>query len=100
MIVLQATIPVASDSREEMIEAATELAEQSRAEEGTIDYRFTADIEEPNVFRVFEQYEDEAAMNAHMESEHFETFQDQISEWVNGDVELVRFDVESTTQMM
>lgn len=100
MIVLQATIPVTADSREEMIETATELAEQSRAEDGTVDYRFTADIEEPNVFRVFEQYENEAAMNAHMESDHFETFQDRISEWVDGDIELVRFNVESTTQMI
>lgn len=100
MLVLQATIPVASDHREEMIEAATELAEQSRAEDGTIDYRFTADIEQSNVFRVFEQYKDEAAMDAHMESVHFETFQNQISEWVDGEIELVRFDVESTTRMM
>lgn len=100
MIVLQATVPVASDGRDELIEAATKLAEQSRMEDGTIDYRFTADIEEPHVFRVFEQYENEAAMNAHMESEHFETFQDQISGLVDGDIELIRFDVESTTQMM
>lgn len=100
MIVLQATIPVAPDQREELIEAATNLAKQSRAEDGTIDYRFTTDIEDPNVFRVFERYEDEAAMDAHMESEHYETFQKQISGLVEGDVELVRFDVESTTQMM
>lgn len=100
MIVLQATIPVVPDRREELIETATKLAEQSRAEDGTIDYRFTADIEDPNVFRVFERYEDEAAMDAHMQSEHYETFQDQISGLVEGDVELVRFDVESATQVM
>lgn len=100
MIVLQATIPVAPDRREELIEAATELAEESRAEDGTIDYRFTADIEDPNVFRVFERYKDEAAMDAHMESEHYEAFQDQISGLVEGDIELVQFDVESTTQLM
>ena len=100
MIVLQATIPVATDHREEMIEAAIELAEQSRAEDGTIDYRVTTDIEEPSVFRVFEQYEDEAAMNAHLESDHYERFQNRIGEWIDGEVDLIRYDVDSTSQMM
>ena len=100
MIVLQATIPVAMDHREEMIEAAIELAEQSRAEAGTIDYRVTTDIEEPSVFRVFEQYEDEAAMETHLESEHYQQFQEEVGEWIAGEVELVRYDVDSTSEMM
>ncbi|WP_273837691.1 putative quinol monooxygenase [Halococcus sp. PRR34] len=100
MIVLQATIPIAMDHREEMIEAAIKLAEQSRAEAGTIDYRVTTDIEEPSVFRVFEQYEDEAAMEAHLESEHYQRFQEKVGEWIAGEVELIRYDVDSTSEMM
>lgn len=100
MIVLQATIPVDPDSREAAVEAATELARESRTEDGVIDYRVAADIEDETVLRVFEQYEDEAAMNAHLESDHFAAFEEKLPEFVGGEVELYRFDVDEKTRMM
>lgn len=100
MIVLQATLPLAAEHRDRATEAATELAEQSRAESGVLDYRVATDVEEPSILRIFERYEDEAAMEAHLESEHFQSFQGQVGEWVDGEVDLVRYDVESTTRMM
>ena len=100
MIVLNATIPVDPDSREQAVEAATDLAQASRAEDGVVDYRVTADLEDENVIRIFEQYEDDDAVNAHMESDHFLAFQGQVPEFAGGEVELYRFDVSETTQMM
>lgn len=100
MIVLNATIPVDPDSREQAIDAATTLAQASREEEGVVDYRVTADLEDENVVRIFEQYEDEAAVDAHMESDHFLAFQGQVPEFAGGEVELYRFDVSEKSQMM
>lgn len=99
MIVMHASIPIDPDSREEAVAAATELAEASRAEDGVVDYRVTEDLE-ADVIRVFEQYEDEEAVNSHMESDHFTAFQGKVPGFVGGEVELHRFDVESTTQLM
>ena len=39
-------------------------------------------------------------MNAHLESDHYERFQNRIGEWIAGEVDLIRYDVDSTSQMM
>lgn len=100
MIVLNAIIPVDPDSREQAVEAATELAQASREEDGVVDYRVTADLEDENVLRIFEQYEDDDAVDAHMESDHFLTFQGQVPEFAGGEVELHRFEVSEKSRMM
>jgi quinol monooxygenase YgiN len=100
MIVLQATIPVTPDSHEEALTAATDLAQRSREEAGVIDYRVTTDIEDETVVRIFEQYEDEDAMNAHLESDHYRAFSGTVPEFLGGEVELYRFDVAEKSRMM
>jgi quinol monooxygenase YgiN len=100
MYVMKATIPVDPDSREDAIEAAAELARKSREEDGVVDYRIAADIEDENVLRFFEQYEDEDAVESHMESDHFLAFQGQIGDFVAGEVELVQFEVSDSQDLM
>ncbi|MFC7176151.1 putative quinol monooxygenase [Halosegnis marinus] len=100
MIVQHATIPIDPESRDAAVEALTELGEASRAEEGVVEYRVTTDIDDENTVRIVEQYEDDAAVDAHMTSDHFEAFQEELPAFVGGDVELVRFDVAETTQLM
>ena len=50
------------------------LVENSRAEPGCLMYQAHRDPENPNAFFLYEQYEDEAAYQAHAESEHFKTY--------------------------
>lgn len=100
MIVMHATMPIASDSREQALELARDLAAASRAEEGVIDYRVATDAEDPDTIRVFEQYEDDDAVDAHMSSDHFESFQADIAAHLAGEPTLHRFDVEAKTQVM
>jgi quinol monooxygenase YgiN len=100
MIVLNASIPIDLDSRETAIEAASELAQRSREEDGVIDYRVALDIEDDATLRVFEQYEDDAAVQSHMGSDHFETFQGRVPEFAAGEPELYRFDVSEKSRMM
>ncbi|MEF8808721.1 putative quinol monooxygenase [Natronomonas sp.] len=100
MIVMHAELPVAPDSREEALERVEELAVESRAEDGVIDYRVTTDIEDTDTIRVIEQYEDDDAVETHMSSDHFEAFQAAIASCLAGEPELYRFDVDSKTQVM
>ena len=100
MIVMHATMPVDPDSREAALELARDLAEASRAEDGVVDYRVATDAEDPNVVRVFEQYEDADAVDAHMSSDHFESFQTEVAAHLAGEPTLYRFDVDSKTQLM
>jgi quinol monooxygenase YgiN len=100
MIVMLAELPIASESRAAALELFEELAAASRAEPGLFDYRVRTDVEAPNVVRVIEQYEDDAAVDVHMSSDHFESFQAAIASHLAGEPELYRYEVDSETKVM
>src|SRR5919112_2724330 len=52
-------------------EAIRELTPPSRGEPGNLFYQAHRDPEDPRHFYLYEQYADEAAYQAHMDSEHF-----------------------------
>ncbi|WP_276270986.1 putative quinol monooxygenase [Haloarcula litorea] len=99
MIVLHASFPIDPDKREEALDLIEDLVEQSQAEEGMIDYRATTDVNDPNVVRFFEQYEDEAAFEAHTQTDHFQEFEAALPDLLDGEPEILRFDVESATEL-
>ncbi|MCT9096036.1 putative quinol monooxygenase [Haloarchaeobius sp. HME9146] len=99
MLVIHAVFPIDPDRRDEALEQFQTLAEQSRAEEGAIDYRVTTNIERPNEIRVFEQYEDEAAFGAHAESDHFKKLEAALPDLLAGEPSVTRFDVDSATEL-
>lgn len=48
-----------------------ELRDASRKEEGVITFDVARSREKPNVFALWEEYRDQAALDAHAASEHF-----------------------------
>ena len=99
MLVVHATFPIDPDQREEAVDHMKTLAEQSREEDGIIGYRVAADVDDENLFRFFEQYDDEAAFGAHAESKHFAEFAEVLPELLAGEPEVTRFDVEAATDV-
>lgn len=99
MIVIHATFPIDSGHRDEAVDRARELAEQSRQEDGTVEYRVATDIEDESTLRFFERYEDEAAFAAHGESEHFGEFEEALPELLAGEPTVTRFDVETASEL-
>ena len=57
-----------------VLAALRPLTEASRAEPGCLMYQAHRDPENPNVLFLYEQYADEAAYQAHAESEHFQRY--------------------------
>jgi len=99
MLVVHAAFPIAAEHRERATELVRELAENSREEEGIIEYRVAVDVDDENLFRFFEQYEDKAAFGAHAESDHFERFEAELPELLAGEPDVTRFEVESATDV-
>lgn len=99
MIVLHAVFPLDPAKRDEALDMIEELAEQSRAEDGMIDYRAATDVSDPNVVRFFEQYEDAAAFEAHSQTDHFEKFEAALPDLLAGEPEVRRFAVDSATNL-
>jgi quinol monooxygenase YgiN len=89
MIVVHASVPVDPERREEALDRVEDLLAETRAEEGVIDYRAATDLDDSNVVRFFERYEDEAALEAHVESDHYREWMDALPNLLDGDLDAV-----------
>lgn len=99
MIVLHASFPVDPDRRDEALDLIDGLVDRSRREPGTIEYRATTDLQDPNVVRFVERYEDAEAFESHAETDHFRAFEEAVPDLLAGEPEVLRFDVEEATEL-
>ncbi|QLG47366.1 putative quinol monooxygenase [Natrinema halophilum] len=99
MIVISASFPVEPDRRDEALELIDELVTHSQSEDGVLDYRAATDVSDPNVVRFFEQYEDEDALDAHSQSDHFREFGAALPDLLAGEPTITRFDVDSASEV-
>ena len=63
-----------SEDREEVAQTPRELTRLTRHEEGCVSYIPHFVESDPDTVLLYEQYRDEAAVDAHRESEHFAKF--------------------------
>jgi len=61
----------APEDAERVVEIFKELRTLSQAEAGVVGFEVARSKDKPNVFLLWEVYRDEAALKAHMETEHF-----------------------------
>jgi quinol monooxygenase YgiN len=99
VIVLHAAFPLDPATRDEALDLIEDVAEQSRQEDGMIDYRAATDVADPNLVRFFEQYEDQAAFEAHSQTDHFQEFEARLPDLLAGEPHVLRFEVESATEL-
>lgn len=97
MFVVRTTIPVDPDRREKALELVTDLVDHSRGEAGTVRYHATTDVENPNLIRFFEQYEDAYAAEAHADSGSYRRFTEALPEFVDGPIETIQFEAEDVS---
>jgi len=95
MLMTKAEIPINPEKREEAIELVTDVAEKARQESGIIEYRVAVDVEDENHITFVEQYEDEEALDTHMQQEHTQRLLEGLPEILGGEPEAHRFEVES-----
>lgn len=74
MIVVTGTIEIHEKDIEIMKRHATTMAVATRDEPGCIKYAFFQDIEKPNRFRVYEEWDDRDSLRAHGETPHMAEF--------------------------
>lgn len=74
MIVLGVTWIADEGKESEVIKVFGKLAAASRSEPGCLMYVVHQSVEDPRWFFVYEQYRDEAALEAHRQSPHFQQY--------------------------
>ena len=71
MILISGTVQVDPAQRDAALEAACPHMQATRAQEGCIDYVWSADLLVPGRIYVYERWESEKALRAHFEGPHY-----------------------------
>jgi quinol monooxygenase YgiN len=93
MIIVAGTARVLTDRRDDAIRRGIVMAATSEEEDGCISYRVTGDLLDPVRFHIMEVWRDEAALQAHFRTEHFQTFAKFLSEALDGPGDFRKYEV-------
>jgi quinol monooxygenase YgiN len=74
MIIIHAYLKVDPQQRQAFLDQAKLVTEPSQAEEGNISYQYYQDPEQPNTFVFVEKWKDQAAIDVHEATSHFQNF--------------------------
>ena len=74
MLIVSGIITMEPEAQDKAVELVGPLVEATLAESGNVTYGFWADVNQPGVFRVYEEWADENALNAHMATPHMAEF--------------------------
>jgi len=100
MLIVAGRVPVKPERRAQALAAAVKMARATQAEAGCRSYAFSSDLEDPNLFLVFEEWESEAALAAHFQTPHMAEFNAVIPQLVAGPPSINRYEVAAMVKMM
>ena len=93
MIVIAGHVVLDPKQREKAEAAAREMMSETRKEQGCISYTFSADLEEPGRFQIFEEWEGDEALRAHFASPHMARFQQAVGGLGVREMKVQRYEV-------
>lgn len=99
MLIVHANFPIDPEKMDEAREIIDDLVDASNDEPGMIDYRAAVDVQDGHTIRFVERYEDRDAFAAHLETDHFQAFDEQLPDLLGGQPEAWRFEVEDATEL-
>ena len=74
MLVVTGIIEVGAGDTAQMAEAARDMVADTVQEDGCYVYEFSQNVSTPTQFRVYEEWRDQAALEAHGKTAHMATF--------------------------
>ncbi|MGO4235506.1 putative quinol monooxygenase [Pseudarthrobacter sp. YAF2] len=72
----------------DLLDACGQVAEESRKDQGCLDYGFHASISEPDLITSVEIWRSQEALDAHMNHEHTRRFLDAVSGLTEGEPQM------------
>lgn len=100
MIIVSGTIDIDPASHDAAVALANTLVEATLLEEGNITYGFWADLNTPGRFRVYEEWQDEEALNLHFATPHMGTFMESLGGLGVTGTSINRHDVSASAALM
>lgn len=100
MIVVSGIIELDPAKHEAAVDAMQAVASATASEEGNLSYEFFADLSAPGRFRVFEEWKDQAAIDAHFASEHMGAFMGAMGDLGVTGTDVQRYEVSDKSKLM
>jgi quinol monooxygenase YgiN len=88
MILVAGAVRIRPERRDEAVRVALAMAEATRAEPGCRQYAFYADLQAPDTFFVFEEWDSEEALARHFETPHMAEFQAKLPALLAGPLDI------------
>ena len=96
MIVITGTIRIPADKLDEARPALRALIEETRKEDGCLQYSFGQDLLDPGLLVAAEAWRDGAALGAHLATPHFAAWREIGAEFGVSDVKLTVYEAVSS----
>ncbi len=93
MVVLISKNTLQEGKEQVFLRIAEKMAEETQKEEGCCFYRLAKDAAAENIYYFIEAYENDAALEAHRNSAHFQTYVPQLGEMRTKPSELTKCEV-------
>ncbi len=74
MLIVAGEVVVEEGAIDSARDALRTMEQETRKEDGYITYAFSLDISEPTTMRIFERWESQEALSAHMKTPHMAEF--------------------------
>ncbi|MCG8589066.1 MAG: antibiotic biosynthesis monooxygenase [Proteobacteria bacterium] len=79
-LVIAGTITIDPARRDEVIAEARVMMQETRKEPGNVAYAFSADLDDPAVLHICEQWKSQEALDFHFATPHMAHFQKRVAE--------------------
>jgi quinol monooxygenase YgiN len=91
MIVMAVAFTVKTEHRDAVMTAMKTMAKHTLQENGCHDYSFYAHFDDPQKIFLFEEWKDQACLDAHFETEHMAVFKEAIGELLGEPTKITRY---------
>ena len=98
MIIVHGTIPIKPGCRDEAMQLARRMTEETVKEVGCISYDFYVGLTDPDTLMLFQEWESMEALMGHFQTEHMDEFLKELPEVVSGEVVTRRYAVQTVEE--
>ena len=95
MVIVAGRVAIKPEQREAAITSMQQVVAATKPEAGCIAYDFYEDVSEPNTFHVYEEWESDAHLSAHLQQAHTQTFLGGLGELVIAPPDVKKYEVAS-----
>jgi len=100
MLVIAGHIRLEPANRDAALAATIEVMAETHKEEGCISYTISADLVDEGLFHLFEEWQDQAALDRHFKTPHMAKFQGAMGGFGVKELKVQRYEVSEVTKLM